>query len=157
MSSNGIYVWDIKYGIPDNMETAYRFVADLNTVPESEPNPRMAAFGKKMAEFVRPALMYYDGDYALENIGGIACSTATTLERVYCFEAKPALLDEEVFVCAIIRAACENGLAVLENDWDIMFLPDGRQISYRGGQGDWRSYVAQGEAAWQQLLEEAEK
>ena len=54
---------------------------------------------------------YYDGDDALENISGIARSTAITLERVYCFETKPALMDEEFF-CAIIRAACEN-------DWDI--------------------------------------
>lgn len=124
MSSNGIYVWDIKDGVPDTVATAYRFVSNLDQTPETQPNPKMAAFGQKMGIFIKEALAHFDGDYALENIKNITQSTAHTLERVYCFDASPdADLLARVFTCAIIRAASENGLAVLQNDWEMLFFP----------------------------------
>ncbi len=153
MSSNGIYVWDVKDGIPDTVATAYRFVSNLDQTPETQPNPKMAAFGAKMGQFVQEALKYFDGDYALENIRNIASSTADTLERVYCFDASPdADWLARAFTCAIIRAASENGLAVLQNDWEMLFLPDGTDLNTAGEQSDWRAYVAGKEQEWQNYL-----
>ena len=153
MSSNGIYVWDIKDGVPDTVATAYRFVSNLDQTPETQPNPKMAAFGVQMGQFVQDALKYFDGDYALENIRNIASSTSHTLERVYCFDASPdADLLARVFTCAIIRAASENGLAVLQNDWEMLFFPDGTDLNTAGEKSDWQSYVAGKEQEWQNYL-----
>lgn len=153
MSSNGIYVWDIKDGVPDTVAAAYRFVSNLDQTPETQPNPKMAAFGQKMGIFIKEALAHFDGDYALENIRNIASSTSHTLERVYCFDASPdADLLARVFTCAIIRAASENGLAVLQNDWEMLFLPDGTDLNTAGEKSDWRAYVAGKEQEWQDYL-----
>lgn len=153
MSSNGIYVWDTKHGIPQNHSEANEILDKLSGYKESEPNPNMAAFGAKMAEFVRQAWQFYEGDDGLRMCLDIAEYTATTRDADYCFEFPPKQYPDS-FSCAIIRAACENNLAVLHGDFECVFLPDGTAFDARNQPFNWHNLVEENEQIWQAHIQE---
>lgn len=153
MSSNGIYVWDTKHGIPQNHSEANEILDKLSGYKESAPNPNMAAFGAKMAEFVRQAWQFYEGDDGLRMCLDIAEYTATTRDADYCFEFPPRQYQDS-FSCAIIRAACENNLAVLHGDFECVFLPDGTAFNADNQTFNWHDLVEKHEQIWQAHIQE---
>lgn len=153
MSSNGIYVWDAKYGIPKTYEEAIKISYPLGGYKEAEPNPHMAAFGAKMAEYIREAWQFYEGDEGLEMCFNIASETARMLKAEYCFEQSPKQCQNS-FAAAIVRAACENNLVVFHRDMDCVFLPDGTAFDGQDQAFHWQEFVEKYEQKWQQHIQE---
>lgn len=153
MSSNGIYVWDAKYGIPKTYEEAIEISYPLGGYKEAQPNPHMAAFGAKMAEYIREAWQFYEGDEGLEMCFNIASETARMLKAEYCFEQSPNQCQNS-FAAAIVRAACENNLVVFHRDMDCVFLPDGTAFDGQDQAFHWQEFVEKYEQEWQQHIQE---
>ncbi|WP_066803915.1 hypothetical protein [Moraxella oblonga] len=148
MSSNGIYVYDIKHGSPKTYEEAHEILNTLSGFKESAPNPNMAAFGKKFGKFVHQAWQFYEGDVALKMCLNIEHETAHMLAAKYSFEFLPNQCDEN-FLCIMIRAASENNLVVVEGNRESVFLPDGTGFNVQGEQFHWEQFVEFGETNWQ--------
>lgn len=154
MSSNGIYVYDIKHGTPKTYEEAHEILDTLSGFKESAPNPNMAAFGKNLMNgFLRQAWQFYEGDESLAECLGIENETARMLSAKYCFEF-PFKQRRENFNSAIIRAACENNLVVVHGDAECVFLPNGSAFNVQGETFSWKDYVAKYEQDWQEHIQE---
>lgn len=132
MELHKVYIWDSKYGIPTNDEEARTIAEKLANTFETEPNPRMVAFGKKMEEFVRPAWAYFGNVPELTAMYHVARDTANCLERIYCLGDLPdSYIANSTGIVA--RAAAENGLVVArEFEYTVqLLLPDGTEY-YEG-------------------------
>lgn len=154
MSSNGIYVYDIKHGTPKTYEEAHEILDTLSGFKESAPNPNMAAFGRNLMNgFLRQAWQFYEGDESLAECLGIENETARMLSAKYSFEFPPKQYPDS-FSCAIIRAACENNLVVLHGDFECVFLPDGTALDARNQPFYWHDMVEENEQIWQTHIQE---
>lgn len=156
MELHKVYIWDSKYGIPTNDEEARTIAAKLANTFETEPNPRMVAFGKKMEEFVRPAWAYFGNVPELTAMYHVARDTANCLERIYCLGGLPDSYIDSIEIVAC--AAAENGLVVArELEYTVhLFLPDGTEYS-KGEKRDWRNDAEETEKRWQETLAKAGK
>lgn len=156
MELHKVYIWDSKYGIPTNDEEARAIAAKLANTFETEPNPRMVAFGKKMEEFVHPAWAYFGNVPELAAMYHVARDTANCLERIYCLGGLPDSYIDCIEIVA--RAAAENGLVVArELEYTVyLLLPDGTEY-YKGEKRDWRNDAEKTENWWQERLAKAKK
>lgn len=157
MELHKVYIWDSKYGIPTNDEEARTIAAKLANTFETEPNPRMVAFGKKMEEFVHPAWAYFGNVPELAAMYHVARDTENCLERIYCLGDLPdSYIANSTGIVA--RAAAENGLVVArEFEYTVqLLLPDGTEY-YKGKKSDWRNDAEETEKRWQETLAKAGK
>ncbi|QMT33559.1 hypothetical protein LNQ82_03395 [Conchiformibius steedae DSM 2580] len=157
MELHKVYIWDSKYGIPTNDEEARAIAAKLANTFETEPNPRMVAFGKKMEEFVRPAWTYFEDASELTAMYHVARDTENCLERIYCLGDLPdSYIANSTGIVA--RAAAENGLVVArEFEYTVqLLLPDGTEY-YEGKKSDWRNDAEETEKRWQETLAKVRK
>ena len=153
MSSNGIYVWDSKHGIPTSFDEATEMLDKLSNTTVREPSANMAAFGKLMGRFVKKALEYFDGNYELEQCANIARTTAKMRQAVYSFEGSFEGVAG-AFDAYLILSASNTGCVVYHGDWEEVYLPDGTCFNAINQAGTWHDKVAQGEANWKQFIKE---
>ena len=153
MSSNGIYVWDSKHGIPTSFDEATEMLDKLSNTTVREPSANMAAFGKLMGRFVKKALEYFDGNYELEQCANIARTTAKMRQAVYSFEGSFEGVAG-AFDAYLILSASNTGCVVYHGDWEEVYLPDGTCFNAINQAGTWHNKVAQGEANWKQFIKE---
>lgn len=153
MSSNGIYVYDIKHGTPKTYEEAHEILDTLSGFKESAPNPNMAAFGKKFGKFVHQAWQFYEGDVALKMCLNIEHETAHMLAAKYSFEFLFRQREENC-LCALIRAACENNLVVVDGNDECVYFPDGTGFNVHGKKFDWADFVEINESDWEWHIKE---
>ena len=153
MSSNGIYVWDSKHGIPTSFDEATEMLDTLSNTTVREPSANMAAFGKLMGRFVKKALEYFDGNYELEQCANIARTTAKMRQAVYSFEGSFEGVAG-AFDAYLILSASNTGCVVYHGDWEEVYLPDGTCFNAINQAGTWHNKAAQGEANWKQFIKE---
>ena len=153
MSSNGIYVWDSKHGIPTSFDEATEMLDKLSNTTVREPSANMAAFGKLMGRFVKKALEYFDGNYELEQCANIARTTAKMRQAVYSFEGSFEGVAG-AFDAYLILSASNTGCVVYHGDWEEVYLPDGTCFNAINQAGTWHNKAAQGEANWKQFIKE---
>ena len=153
MSSNGIYVWDSKHGIPTSFDEATEMLDKLSNTTVREPSANMAAFGKLMGRFVKKALEYFDGNYELEQCANIARTTAKMRQAVYSFEGSFEGVAG-AFDAYLILSASNTGCVVYHGDWEEVYLPDGTCFNAINQAGTWHDKAAQGEANWKQFIKE---
>ncbi|MDN3503069.1 hypothetical protein QL982_09990 [Psychrobacter sp. 5A.1] len=149
MSFNGLFLWDIKDGVPTSYSDAQDMETQVSHNASRRCNPAFMAVAKAVEQFTKEAKAYYD-DEILNMYSDMTDWMVGFTDPVLSIDHAPEELAIE-FSAIIIKAAQEHNLVVLHQEIEVVFLPDGTVLTENTPK-IWIDFAKETLAAWAQQL-----